>query len=43
MRPSLLRGNAIALTLLGLAILLAFGVGRFPVAPAISRASSGRA
>ncbi len=33
MRPSLLRGNAIALALLGLAILLAFGVGRFPVAP----------
>ena len=33
MRPSLLRGNAIALALLALAILLAFGVGRFPVAP----------
>ena len=33
MRPSPLRGNAIALALLALAILLAFGLGRFPVGP----------
>jgi iron complex transport system permease protein len=31
--PSTLRGNAIALALLAAAILLAFGLGRFPVSP----------
>ncbi len=34
MPPSSLRGNAFALGLLGVAVLLAFGFGRFPVGPA---------
>ena len=33
MRSSPFRGNAIALALLALAILLAFGLGRFPIGP----------
>jgi iron complex transport system permease protein len=33
MPPSSFRGNAVALGLLGVAVLLAFGLGRFPVGP----------